>query len=599
MRAILLAAIMAVAAFSAEAKPHLKPFHAKKDKPADTVFLHGYVYTVDAHDSIDQAVAVRDGRIIFVGKDETAKAFIGPKTRVVQLNGRMLMPGLVDGHMHPQSGGLRLVSCSLDYASLTVEQMQARIQACVDKEPDAGPDAWLKVINWFEPGMQPAGTVLTRAALDGVKTTRPIVVHSTYGHTNLVNTRGLQLAGITRDTPDPADGVIVRDAQGEPTGLLQEGAQDLVDKVVPEPSEETNLEATQTALALMAKQGITTFLDAYTDIPTLTAYRKVAKDGDLTARAHFAVLIDSPKDSDAAIAEVLREKEQFEQKDDGAKPVMRVHTAKLFLDGVINQPSFTGMMLSPYFVNVGTAEAPLYRPGTNTGPEPYFPPDALAGILTRLAAAGIDPHMHADGDAAVREALDAVAAMRQAQPNTNVRPAIAHDEIVDPEDYARFGELGALPVLSFQWEKPAVDMAPMKDYLGPARYALVEPAGMLDIHGAKIVFGSDWPVDPLNEWLAIQTALTRSATGEDALKYPERLGVDPGLSLKTALRAITLNAAYSLHQEDVTGSVEVGKYADLIVLDQNLVTAKPERIGDTHVLMTMVGGKVVFEANGL
>ena len=571
-----------------------------KEKPADTV-LHGYVYTVDAKDSVAQAVAVRGGVIVYVGDDAGAKAFTGRKTKTVDLKGRMLMPGLIDGHMHPQSGGLRMLDCNLNYERLTVPDMQARIQACVDADTTAGPDDWLKVINWFEPGMKPDGIILTHAALDGVKTTRPILVHSTYGHSDLVNGRALELAKITKDTPDPKDGVIVRDKDRNPTGLLEDAAQDLADVLVPSPSPQKNLMATQKALDAMRRQGITTFLDAYTDIDTLTAYTTVSKQGALTARGHFAVLIDSVPDynADTAIAEVLREKAQFEQKPDGARPTLRIHTAKLFLDGVINPPDLTGLMVQPYFDNRGNDAAPDWRPGTRTGPKPYFSLEQLSETLTKLAAAGIDPHMHADGDGAVREALDAIAAMRQAYPDADVRPAVAHDEIVDPDDYDRYAALNALPVLSFQWEKPAVDVEPLKDHFGPGRYALIEPAGLLDLHGARIVYGSDWPVDPLNEWEALRTAVTRTATGEDAAKYPGRLGVDPGLPLKTALRAITLNAAYSLHQDTTTGSIETGKWADLIVLDRNLFDIDPQDIAGTRVLLTMVGGKVVYRDGSL
>ncbi|MFT4075945.1 MAG: amidohydrolase [Asticcacaulis sp.] len=575
--------VMGLTAFGAQAKT----------PAADTVFRNAYVYTVDAKDSTAQALAIKDGRIVYVGDDSGAKGYVGRKTQVIDLKGRMIMPGLIDGHMHPQSGGLRMLSCNLNYESLTVAEFQARIQKCVDDDKTAGPDDWLLVINWFEQGAKPQGTVLTRAALDGVKTTRPIKVHSSFGHSNLTNTRGLQLAGITRDTPQPKDGVIVRDAAGEPTGLLQDAAQDLLDKVVPPPTVETNYKATQLALKAMREQGITSFLDAYTDIETMTAYRTVSQQGGLTARAHFAVLIDSPADYDAdkAIAEVLKEKAEFEQADDGVKPIMKVDTAKLFLDGVYSAPAYSAVMVEPYFENG--------RPGQNYGPKPYFSQDQLNETLTKLAAAGLNPHMHADGDGSVRMGLNAVEAMRKAHPTDEIRPAIAHDEIVDPADYKRYAEVNALPVLSFQWERPSVDIEQSKPALGPVRSALMEPAGILELYGARIVYGSDWPVDALNEWLALQIAVTRSAIGEDAVTYPGRLGIDPGLTVGQAIRAITLNAAYSLRQDKVTGSLETGKFADLIVLDRNLFQIRPEEIGDTKVLLTMVGGKVVYKADDL
>ena len=574
---------------------------AAKPKPADTVFLNGYVYTVDAKDSTARAIAVSDGKIVYVGDDAGAKAMTGHKTKTIDLAGRMVMPGLIDGHMHPQSGGLRMLNCNLNYEALTIAQFQARIQKCADDDKTAGPNDWLVVINWFEQNMQPAGVVLTHEALDGVKTTRPIMVHSSFGHSNLTNARGLALAKITRDTPDPKDGVIVRDKDGNPTGLLEDAAQDLVDSLVPSPTPEVNLQATQIALKAMREQGITSFLDAYTDIDTMTAYTTVQKAGQLTARAHFAVLIDSGPDydPDKAIAEVLSQQKQFDQGPIGVAPTLRVDTAKLFLDGVYSAPSFTGVMLQPYFENAGTADKPDWRPGKNLGPPPYFTQAQLDTTLIKLAAAGLDPHMHADGDGSVREALNAIEAMRKVHPGDDIRPAVAHDEIVDPSDYPRFAALNALPVLSFQWEKPAVDLnVDAARYLGPVRFALAEPAGLLQLYGTRIVFGSDWPVDALDEWKALQIAVTRSAIGDDAVKYPGRLGIDPGLTIAQAVRAITLNAAYSLHQDDVTGSLEVGKFADLIVLDRNLMQIPPDQIAGTQVQLTMVGGKIVYQKDG-
>ena len=400
--------------------------------------------------------------MFYVGDDAGAAAYVGRRTQRIDLGGRMLMPGLVDGHMHPQSGGLRLEKCSLDYLSLTVAELQSRIQGCIDADRSAGPDDWLEVLNWFEPGAQPPGTVLTHAALDALGTTRPIVVHSSYGHSNLTNARGLALAGITRDTPDPKDGVIARDAAGEPTGLFEDAAQDLVDHLVPPATAAQNLLATQLALKAMREQGITAFLDAYTDPETLQSYTEVQKAGELTARAHFAVLIDPVQDYDAgrAVDEVLALRTRYDQGPLRVAPSLSVDTAKMFLDGVNSAPSFTGVLLQPYFENAGTAEQPDWRPGTSRGPPPYFTPAQLTDTLTRIVEAGIRPHMHADGDGAVHEALDAIALLRARFPGRDLRPAIAHDELVDPNDFARFAELGALPVLSFQWEKPAIDVVP-------------------------------------------------------------------------------------------------------------------------------------------
>ena len=574
---------------------------AEVPAPADSVFLHGYVYTVDASSRVVQALAVRDGRVVYVGDDAQAQKFIGRKTRRIDLAGRMLMPGLIDAHMHPQSGGMRLLNCNLDYQPLTVSEFQARIRTCLSKERAAGPNTGLVVINWFEQNMQPAGIVLTHAALDALPTTRPIIVRSSFGHSTLTNKRGLELARITRATPDPKDGIIVRDAGGEPTGLLEDAAQELLDGLVSAASPAQNLQATRLALKAMREQGITGFLDAHTSVDTLNAYWQIQKAGELTARAHFAVLIDSLKDYDAerAINELLLQKKRYDQGPLAVAPTLSVDTAKMFLDGVYSAPSYTSYLLEPYFENVGSAERPDWRPGNNRGPQLYFSQAQLNTTLTKLAAAGINPHMHADADGAVRQALDAIAVMRQTHPAGDIRPAIAHAEIVSPDDYARFGKLNALPVMSFQWGKPAPDLnETAARFLGPVRFALCEPFGFLKLYGARIVFGSDWPVDRLDEWLALQVAVTRRAVGDEARKYPGRLGIDPGLSVADALRAATRNAAYSLRQDVQTGSLEPGKFADLIVLDRNLLQIDPAAIAGTQVLLTMVGGRIVYQAQG-
>jgi hypothetical protein len=395
--------------------------------------------------------------------------------------------------------------------------------------------------------------------------------------------------------------LIARTPAGEPTGLLEDAAQDLVERLLPEVTPERNREGTRLALEEMRKQGITSFLDAHTDIGTLESYTALQEKGELTARGHFAVLIDSVPGYDAAksVAEVLQVRARFDQGPLRPAPSLSVDTAKLFLDGVYTTPAFTSYLLQPYFENRGTAAKPDWRPGTSSGPPLYFTPEQLAQTLGLLAAAGINPHMHADGDGAVREALDAIAVMRRAHPGDDIRPGIAHAEVVHPDDYPRFAQLDAVPVLSFQWEKQAPDLNERDSrYLGPVRYALVEPAGMLAQHGARIAYGSDWPVDPLNEWFALQVAVTRSAVGEDAQRYPGRLGIDPGLTIQAALRAITIDAAWSLREDQATGSLEPGKFADLLVLDRNPLLVPADQVGGTRVLLTVVGGKAVYRAEG-
>ncbi len=576
---------------------------------ADLVYRNGYIYTVDPNDSVQQALAVSAGRIVYVGDDAGAAGLVGEGTRVIDLQGRMLMPGLVDAHMHPQSGGSRLLNCSLDYLPLTVAQFQARIQACLDADKKAGPERWLVVVNWFQQGMTPTGAD-SAAILDTLKTRRPIIVRSSFGHSALLNSRGIALAKITGATQDPAGGKIVRAADGRATGLLEDAAQELAMNLLPPLSVAENLKASKAALDAMRRQGITSFLDAWTDPETMTAFRTLQRQGALSARAHFAVLIDLDQKPGkrrptvaGAVADLLRQQRQFDQGPLQAAPSMQLRHAKLFMDGVIAAPAFTGAMLAPYLVNRGTPQQPDWQPGASRGPATYFSQRDLRATLQALAAAHIDPHIHVDGDRAVRESLDAIAAVRSTPAGKAMRPVLAHDESVDPDDYGRFAALDVTPVLSFQWAKPAADTVDaLRDYLGPARFGRVEPEAVLLDAGARVTYGSDWPVDPLDIWFALKVGVTRTADPDFVRSYPQyagRLTDQAGMSRAAVLRAATINGAYTLRQEADSGSLEVGKFADLIVLDRNVMQIPAEEIAKVKVLQTVVGGKVVYEAGSL
>lgn len=588
MKARLLATIAAVLPLPALAQP-----------AADTVLTGGQIHLLDAADRVVPALAVRDGRVVYVGADAGAKALVGPGTHVIDLAGGVVMPGLIDGHMHPLAGGLGLLSCTLDYRRLTIPEIQGIIRGCLAKDPGAGDDKWLVVINWFQQETQPLGVETTRALLDALPTKRPILISSSFGHSSLANTRALELAGITAKTPDPAGGQIHHDAAGAPTGLLEDMAQGLVTDKVPPPSEAETQAAARAALAAMARQGITGFLDAVAPPSDIAAFAAVEKQGGLTARAHFAPLIE-PKDGpapDAAIAAIVALRTQYDQGALRPQPTITVRNVKLFMDGVITAPAQTGVMLAPYWTNHGSADHPDWRPGPTTGPAPYFPPAVLAPLIEKIAALGFDPHMHADGDGAVRIALDAVAALRAAHPAYDTRPAIAHDEIVDPADYARYKALNVVPVLSLQWEKRAADTVPgARDQMGPERFARLEPSGFLADAAAPIAYGSDWPVDPLDEWFALKVGVTRRNDPAAGADYVAPLP-GPGLTLAQTVHAITTGAAYELREETVAGSLEPGKFADLILLDHDIFHDAPDTLAKTTVKFTMVGGKVVYTAD--
>jgi len=527
-------------------------------------------------------------------------------TTVVDLKGRFVMPGLIDGHMHALDAGAELLACNLGYESLTVVELQDRVRKCLARSGSTNPDAWLEVVSWFQESMRPAGVKTSRATLDALATTRPIIVRSSFGHTALVNTPALRLAKITAATRDPAGGKIWRDASGEPTGLIEDAALQVFNSLMPKRTAEQNMLAATAALRAMSRQGVTSFLDpAAPDqdmvvfaADDIAAFAAVRRNGGLTARAHFAPSIESADAADplAAVARVVALAKRYDEGAIVRAPGITVRNAKLFLDGVIAAPAFTGAMRAPYLINAGTAAAPRWVPGPSSGPAVYFPAPALASILEQLGRSGIDPHMHADGDGSVHAALDGIEALRKSLPTADIRPAIAHNEIVDPADLPRYKQLGAVPVLSFQWGKPASDTLGQKNFLGAARMRILEPSGLLAAAGARIAFGSDWPVDRLDEWFAFKVGVTRTNAPDAPAEYRGRLGDDPGLSREAVLRAATINAAYELHEDDVTGSLEVGKLADLIVLDRNPLTVPAEDIANTQVLETVVGGVVVYEA---
>jgi predicted amidohydrolase YtcJ len=394
----------------------------------------------------------------------------------------------------------------------------------------------------------------------------------------LVNSRAIALAGINAKTADPLGGKINHDATGNPTGLLDDSAQDFVTDKIPKPTAADDVKSATAALDAMRKQGITTFLDAMAVPPALAAFASVEHAGGLTARAHFAVLITPPEGPEPkkAVAHVTALAHQYDGGPVDVRPGMTVRNVKLFLDGVISAPALSGAMLEPYFAQ---GAGGVWAPSTNRGPEVYFPAPVLRALLLEVVAAGFEPHMHADGDRAVHEGLDGIQAIRETYPKKDVRAAIAHDEIVDPADFPRYRQLNAIPVLSFQWEKPASDTVDnARDYLGPARFKYMEPAGVLAAAGARIAYGSDWPVDPLDEWFALKVGVARTNAPSAGAKYAGRLSVDPGLERKTVLRAITMNSSYELHQERLTGSIEVGKLADLIVLDRNVLKCRPRTL---------------------
>ncbi|WP_353743074.1 amidohydrolase [Pseudomonas fluorescens] len=569
--------------------------------PADTVMRNGYVYTVDGQNSVQQAIAISGGKIVYVGSDAGVDGYIGKQTQLIDLAGRMLMPGFVDAHMHPGDGGRAMTLCDLKYQTMTRAQFQASIQACLDADKDKGPDVWLEVGSWDRMGMTGLDGDADKSTLDVLKTKRPIQVRSTDFHTVLTNSRGLELAGINKNTADPEDGKYRRDSAGNPNGICEDGAAESLAAVVPPATDAEKLNQVRAALDAMRQQGITSFMDALSGPENGKAFTSLQKSGELTARALLAIKLDpaaAAADPVKTIAEAKVLASTYDQGEVHVAPGVNMRHVKLFMDGIINAPADTGAMLTPYLHNSGTDKAPKWTPGKNLG-ELYFPPQVLNPLLLQAVKAGFDPHLHATGERAVRDALDSVAYVRKQLPGQDFRPAIAHAESVDPADYSRFKALDVTATMSFQWAQQAPSTVDgTSDHLGAERFERMEPSGSIAHAGGRVAFGSDWPVDPLDEFLALKVGVTRAGDPTNphsyGPKYAGRLNADPALSRAEALRSITLSSAEQLKLDAVLGSVEVGKFADLIVLDKNFMQVPEEELGRNDVLLTLVGGKVVW-----
>ena len=585
----LAAAALAVVASSAAAATNA-------NATADLVLQGGYIYTVDEHNSVQQAIAVQGGRIVYVGTNQGARAFIGKQTNVIDLQGRMVMPGLVDTHDHAIAGGSQLLDCDLSYAPLTVAQFQQKIQACLDQTRAQEPDGYLTVVGWYRQAMQPSGTQVTKANLDTLNTRRPIIVRSTDGHTTLGNSRALALARITRSSPDPHAGRIDREGSGEPSGIFEDAAEGLISQPMPAPTAADTLKAAEAALDALRKDGQTAFMMQGPSKADIEAWSTLQKQGRLTARAYMApdVEPDAVSKPELAVQRILDLKHEFDTGPMQSRANLWVrNSGEIFQDGVLQWPAQTASLLQPYLVNKGTEQKPNWVPGPTGGPDPYTPLPQLKVLLLALATAGIDPEVHAIGDRAVRHTLDAYAYVRQQLNGRDARLQIAHAELVDPADVPRFKELNVIADMGFQWAKPSFDsIDAAKDYLGPTRFNRVEPEGYLNQAGVRIAQGSDWPVDPLSDWFDMKVLITREGTMGG--KYSGPLGTGPGVPVKDAIRAFTINGAYALHSDQYFGSLEQGKLADLIVINQNLLQIPVNRIADTKVLLTLVGGETVF-----
>ncbi|CAM5601243.1 amidohydrolase [Streptomyces spiroverticillatus] len=544
------------------------------DQPADLVLTGGTVHTVDAARSRATSVAVRGGRIVAVGHDEV-RDLIGRGTQVVDLAGKLLLPGFQDAHVHPVGGGVEMGQCDLTGA-ITADEYRETIRAYADAHPEA---EWITGGGWSMEAF-PGGTP-DRAFLDALVPDRPVYLVNRDHHGGWANSRALEVCSVDRGTPDPADGRLERDADGVPTGMLQEGAMGLVARHVPDLTDAQLLAGLLRAQALLHSHGITAWQDALLGdhagmADPARAYAKAARDGLLTARVVGSLWWDRAR-GEEQIPELLARRADLTIGDR-----LRASTVKIMQDGIAE--NHTAAMLDPYLTACGCAS-------DNSGIS-FIDPKSLSSYVTSLDAAGFQVHFHALGDRAVREALDAVEAARAANGHTDTRPHLAHLQVVHPNDVPRFRALGASANIQALWaaHEPQMDELTIP-FLGAERAAHQYPFGDLLRAGATLCAGSDWPVSSPDPLAALQVAVTRREPGADAdvpVFLPEQR-----IDLGSAVAAYTAGSAYVNHLDE-TGSIRPGLLADLTVLDRDIFAAPAEEIAEARVVATYVGGEAVY-----
>ena len=534
--------------------------------PADMVLTGADVYTVDADRSRADAVAIRDGRIVAVGSNEVVEILVGDGTEVIDVGGRLVLPGFQDSHVHPIGAGLEALACNLNEAS-DLAGYRAIIAECNRRG-----DGWLLGGGWSMPVFG-AGGAPDKAILDELAPERPAWLVSADGHTGWANSRALAIAGITASTPDPVDGVIDRDVNGEPSGSLQEGAMSLLDAHLPETTREQRLAALAWARDLLHGFGITSIQDAYVFEDDLDAYVELDRRDKLRLRVVASLWWERGAGLEQ-ITELQRLRDRYTRGNIDAA------TVKIMQDGVLE--NYTAAMLEPYLEGGGTRGIPM------------IDPDLLYEAVPALDAAGFQVHFHAIGDAAIRQCLDAIEAAVLAHPDdgNSRRHHVSHLQVIHPDDVARFGELGAIANFQPLWAMADSYVLELNlPAIGPERVSWMYPIRSVMAHGGRVAFGSDWSVSTANPFAQIETAITRrEAFGGNTPEFTP----DERIDLESAIAAFTIDAAYVNRQDDETGSIEVGKYADLVIVDRDLFAIPADELSDAKALLTLFGGEIVF-----
>ena len=545
------------------------------DRPADLVFLDGRIETIDPARSTVSAIGVRDGRIVARRPDGALAGLVGPRTRVVDLHGRTLVPGFQDAHVHPIGAELDAMRCNL----LVARGAEGYLTVVADYARSYRHEAWIRGGGWYMPDF-PGGTP-RREALDRVVPDRPVYLENRDGHGAWVNSRALDLAGIDASTPDPPDGRIERDPDGTPTGTLHEGAIHLVSRLLPADTQAEVEAALVAGQARLHAFGITAWQDASvkTGIEE-PAYTRLAAADRLSARVVGAMRWDPHRGLEQV-------DELVERRRATSAGRYAATSVKFFLDGVME--NWTASMLEPYGDGHGGATD---NRGLRT-----IDPAVLADAVTRLDALGFQAHFHAIGDRAVRDALDAVEAARRANGPSDTRPHIAHIQIIDPADLPRFTQLGVAANAQAYWACHEDQMDDLTIPFIGERWRHQYPFRSLRTAGALLAMGSDWSVSTPNPLLQIELAVERVWDGHRGRR--EAFLPDERIELVDALSAFTAGSAWVNHVDAETGSIEVGKAADLAVLDRDLFDRSAGAIGEARVVATFVDGEPVYETPDL
>jgi predicted amidohydrolase YtcJ len=527
---------------------------------ADLILVNGRVWTVDGARPAAQAVAVTGGSIRAVGSDAEIRKLAGPSTTVVDLNGRLLLPGFIDSHAHFMSGGFQLQSVDLRTAT-TMRQFAGIIAERARRYPGR----WITGGDWDHDAW-PGGALPTRALIDSVTPETPVLVSRYDGHMGLANTVALRMAGITRDTPDPPGGTIVRDpGTGEPTGILKDEAMAPVWRIIPDPSRGEMLEAARGALAEARKFGVTSVQDI-SSRADVQIYRALLASGELTARMYCRLPLSEWR---TLAGEGVTA--------GSGNSWIRLGSMKAFADGSLG--SSTALFFEPYDSDPSTRGLPSDI--------------ALSGALERWSLSADSAHLqlsiHAIGDSANSLVLGIMERAAARNRPWDRRFRMEHAQHIRPSDFARFARLGV--IASVQPYHAVDDGRWAEGRIGHKRCTTTYPFASFLANGVRLSFGSDWTVGPLNPLLGIYAAVTRRTTDG---KNPGGWFPEEKIGVADAVRAYTINNAYAAFEETTKGAIVPGKMADLVVLERDIFELPPEGIADVRVDMTIVDGTIVY-----